>query len=52
MKDLVELLNQSNHNTLIFQLNKPLLGSFEIDLPIELRSLRKGLTNIKNEDQK
>ena len=52
MKDLVELLNQSNHNTLIFQLNKPLLGSSEIDLPIELRSPRKGLTNIKNEDQK
>ena len=52
MKDLVPLLNQSNHNTLIFQLNKPLLGSSEIDLPIELRSPRKGLTNIQNEDQK
>ena len=27
---------------------KPLIGSFYIDLPIELRSSRKGLINIKN----
>ena len=44
MKDLVGLLNQSNHNTLS--------GSSYIDLPIKLRSPRKGLINIKNEDQK
>ena len=31
---------------------KPLLGSSYIDLPIELRSPRKGLINIKNNDQK
>ena len=31
---------------------KPLLGSSYIDLPIELRSPRKGLINIKNKDQK
>ena len=31
---------------------KPLLGSFYIDLPIELKSPRKGLINIKNKDQK
>ena len=31
---------------------RPLLGSSYIDLPIELRSPRKGLINIKNEDQK
>ena len=31
---------------------RPLLGSSNINLPIELRNLRKGLINIKNEDQK
>ena len=31
---------------------RPLLGSSYIDLPIELRSPRKGLINIKNKDQK
>ena len=31
---------------------KPLLGSSYIDLPIELRSPRKGLIIIKNKDQK
>ena len=31
---------------------KPLLGISYIDLPIELRSPRKGLINIKNNDQK
>ena len=31
---------------------KPLVGSSYIDLPIELRSPRKGLINIKNNDQK
>ena len=31
---------------------KSLVGSSYIDLPIELRSPRKGLTNIKNNDQK
>ena len=31
---------------------KPLLGSFYIDLRIQLSNLRKGLINIKNNDQK
>ena len=31
---------------------RPLSGSFYIDLPAELRSLKKGLINIKNKDQK
>ena len=31
---------------------KPLGGSSYIDLPIELRSPRKGLISIKNNDQK
>ena len=31
---------------------KPLVGSSYIDLPIELHSPRKGLINIKNNDQK
>ena len=47
MKDLVGLLNQLSHNTLMFQL----LSSY-IDLPIELSNLRKGLINIENNDQK
>ena len=31
---------------------RPLLGSSYIDVPVELRSPRKGLINIKNKDQK
>ena len=31
---------------------RPLSGSFCIDLPVELRSLRKGLINIRNKDEK
>ena len=31
---------------------RPLLGSSHMDLPVELRSPRKGLINIKNEDKK
>ena len=29
---------------------RPLSGSFYMDLPVELRSPRKGLINIKNKD--
>ena len=31
---------------------RPLSGNFYMDLPVELKSLRKGLINIKNKDQK
>ena len=31
---------------------RPLTGSSYIDLPVELKSPRKGLINIKNKDQK
>ena len=31
---------------------RPLSGSSYMDLPVELRSPRKGLINIKNEDKK
>ena len=31
---------------------KPLSGSFYMDLPVELRSQRKGLINFKNKDKK
>ena len=31
---------------------RPLSGSFYMDLPVELRSPRKGLINIKNKDKK
>ena len=43
-----------SHNTLIFLIStyRPLVGSSYIDLPIELKHPRKGLINIKNNDQK
>ena len=31
---------------------RPLSGSFYMDLPVELRSPKKGLINIKNKDEK
>ena len=31
---------------------RPLSGSFYMDLPVELRSPRKGLINIRNKDEK
>ena len=31
---------------------RPLSGSSHMDLPIQLKSLRKGLINVKNEDKK
>ena len=49
IKDQVGLLNKLSHNTLIFL---PLVRSSCIDLPIELINPRKGLINIKNNDQK
>ena len=50
--DLVGILNQLRHNTLTFQLNRPLAGSCYVDLPVELRSPRKGPIIIKNKDKK
>ena len=47
IEDLVRLLNQLSLNTY-----KPLVGSCYIDLPTELKHLRKGLINIKNNNQK
>ena len=41
-----------NLNTLIFQLIDHYQESSYIDLPVELRSPRKGLINIKNKDEK
>ena len=46
IKDLAGMLNQSSLNTLT------LSGSSYMDLPVELRSPRKGLINIKNKDKK
>ena len=48
IKDLAGLLNQSSLNTLTFQFT----GSFYVKLPAELRSAKKGLSHIINEDQK
>ena len=52
IKNLVGLLNQLSHNTLIYSTYRPLIGSSYIDLPIELKHPRKGLINIKNDYQK
>ena len=46
IKDLAGMLNQSSLNTLT------LSGSSYMDLPVELRSPRKGLINIKKKDKK
>ena len=50
MTDLVGMLNQLSLNTLIFQLIDYCQEVLEI--PVEVRSPRKGLINIKNKDQK
>ena len=47
MKDLDELPQYSNVSTY-----RPLSGSSNIKLPVELRSPKKWLINIKNNDQK
>ena len=46
---IIESIESQYINILAY---KPLVGSSYIDLPIELRSPRKGLINIKNNDQK
>ena len=46
--DLVGMLNQLSVNTS----SRLLAGSSYIDLPVELKSPRKGLINIKNKDEK
>ena len=56
IQDLAEVFDHLSLNTLTFRLLdhsfRPLSGSSYVDLPIELRSPRKGLINIKNKDQK
>ena len=49
--DLAGMLNQSSLNTLT-STYRPLSGSSYMDLPVELRSPRKGLINIKNKNEK
>ena len=46
---IVELIDSQYINTTTY---KPLVGTSYIDLRIELNNLRKGLINIKNNDQK
>ena len=54
IKDLAEVLNQLSLNTLDHYrpTYRRLSESSYMDLPIELRSPRKELINIKNKDQK
>ena len=56
LKDLAGLLNQSSLNISTDYINistyRPLSGSSYTSLPIELKSPRKGVINIKNKDQK
>ena len=49
---LAGMLNQLSLNTLNISTYRPLSRSFYMDLPVELRSPRKGLINIKNKDKK
>ena len=46
---IVDSIKSQNINISTY---KPLVGSYYIDLPIELSNSRKGLINIKNNDQK
>ena len=46
---IIELIESQYINISTY---RPLSESFYIDLPVELRSPRKGLINIKNKDQK
>ena len=46
---VVESIESQYINILTYE---PLSGNSYMNLPIELRNLRKGLINIKNEDQK
>ena len=49
MKGLNEFIESQYINISTY---RPLSGSSYIDLPVELKSPRKGLINIKNKDQK
>ena len=46
---IIELIESQYINISIY---RPLSGSSYMDLPVELRSPRKGLINIKNKDKK
>ena len=46
---IIELIESQYINISTY---RPLSGSSYIDLPVELRSPRKGLINIKNKDKK
>ena len=46
---IIELIESQYINTSTY---RPLVGSSDIDLPIELKHPKKGLINIKNNDQK
>ena len=53
IKDLAGTNVESIESQYIYISNyRPLLGSSYTSLPVELKSLRKGLINIKNTDQK
>ena len=46
---IIELIESQYINISTY---RPLSGSSYIDLPVELKNLRKGLINIKNKDKK
>ena len=46
---IIELIESQYINISTY---RPLSGSFYMDLPVELRSPRKGLISIKNKDQR
>ena len=52
MKDLAGLLNLIESQYINISTHRLLSGSSYIQLPVEFRSSKKGLINIKNNDQK
>ena len=51
MIDLAGMLNHLIFSTLAFHFHTPLSGSSYMDLPVQLKSPRKGLIDIKNKDK-
>ena len=49
---IAESIESQYINISTYRLFRPLIGSSYISLPVELRSPKKGIINIKNKDQK
>ena len=52
MKDTVSIVESIQSQYINILTYRPLSGSSYVKIPVELRSPKKGLINIKNKDQK